>query len=109
MCCSLLKEVLMKTVTTAHPGDFIEASRYNPAHQAYQLLRWGFVIAPILAGMDKFFNKMTEWSMYLWAPLGKLVGGSGTFMRIVGVIEIVAAFLVAFKPKVGAPIVAAWL
>jgi len=46
--------------------------------------------------------------MYLWSPLGNLVGGAGTFMRIVGAIEIVAGCLVAFKPKIGAPIVAAW-
>jgi hypothetical protein len=68
-----------------------------------------FVIAPVLAGLDKFFNKLTDWSMYLWAPLGRLTGGSGRFMRIVGAIEIVAGLIVAFKPKLGAPIVAIWL
>ena len=67
------------------------------------------LVAPILAGLDKFFNKLTDWSMYLWEPAGRLVGGADTFMRIVGVIEIVAGVLVAFKPKIGAPIVAAWL
>ena len=74
---------------------------------------WALGIAlglmPIIAGVDKFFNKLTDWTMYLWPPLGKLVGGAGTFMRIVGAIEIIAGFLVAFKPKFGAPIVAAWL
>ena len=100
----------MKTIaTTAHPGEFVEHLPRNPVYQAYEILHWGFVIAPILAGIDKFFNKLTEWSMYLWAPLGNLVGGKGNFMRIVGVIEIVAGCLVAFKPKIGAPIVAIWL
>jgi hypothetical protein len=100
----------MRTDATAHAGEFpIEITTHKPAYQAYQILHWGFVIAPILAGLDKFFNKLTDWSMYLWAPLGKLVGGAGTFMRIVGVIEIIAGCLVAFKPKIGAPIVAAWL
>src|SRR5947209_8378412 len=99
----------MKTEATAHPGVFMEETVKSPTFQAYQILHWGFVIAPILAGLDKFFNKLTDWSMYLWAPLGKLVGGAGTFMRIVGVIEIIAGCLVAFKPKIGAPIVAAWL
>src|SRR5436305_12198891 len=99
----------MNTVATAHPADFVEVSGRNPAYQAYQILHWGFVIALVVAGIDKFFNKLTEWSMYLWSPLGKLVGGAGTFMRIVGAIEIVAGCLVAFKPKIGAPIVAAWL
>jgi hypothetical protein len=99
----------MKTVSTAHPADFIEVSSHDPAYQAYQILHWGFVIAPVVAGVDKFFNKLTDWSMYLWAPLGRMVGGAGTFMQIVGAIEIVAGCLVAFKPKLGAPIVAAWL
>jgi hypothetical protein len=100
----------MRTDATAHAGEFpIEITTHKPAYQAYQILHWGFVIAPILAGLDKFFNKLTDWSMYLWPPLGKLVGGAGTFMRIVGVIEIIAGCLVAFKPKIGAPIVAAWL
>ena len=99
----------MKTVTTAQPGDFVEVSTHNPAYQGYQILHWAFVIAPLVAGIDKFFNKLTDWSMYLWAPLGRLFGGPGTFMQIVGALEIVAGFLVAFKPKIGAPIVALWL
>ena len=100
----------MKTdAATAHPDDFAVESARSPTYQAYQILHWGFVAAPILAGLDKFFNKLVDWSVYLWEPLGKLVGGADRFMRIVGAIEIVAGFLVAFKPKFGAPIVAAWL
>ena len=99
----------MKTIAAAHPADFIEVSAHNPAYQAYQILHCGFVAAPIIAGVDKFFNKLTDWTMYLWAPLGKLVGGADRFMQIVGAIEIVAGCLVAFKPRFGAPIVAAWL
>src|SRR5439155_23248767 len=53
--------------------------------------------------------KLVDWTQYLWTPLGNLVGGAGRFVHIVGVIAIVAGFLVAFKPKIGAPIVAAWL
>jgi hypothetical protein len=99
----------MKAEATVHPGVFVEETMKSPTFQAYQILHWGFVIAPIVAGLDKFFNKLVDWSMYLWSPLGKLTGGAGNFMRIVGAIEIVAGFLVAFKPKFGAPIVAAWL
>src|SRR5438067_3279624 len=100
----------MKTMTTAQAGAFpIEESARNPAYQAYQILHWGFVVAPVLAGLDKFFMKLTDWTMYLWPPLGKMAGGAGTCMRIVGVIEILAGCLVAFKPKLGAPVVAAWL
>src|SRR5438874_5779987 len=99
----------MKAEATAHPGVFVEETIQSPAFQAYQILHWGFVVAPVLAGLDKFFNKMVDWTVYRWQPLGKLVGGADTFMRIVGAIEIVAGCLVAFKPKIGAPIVAAWL
>src|ERR1044071_8794896 len=102
-------EVCMTREATAHPADFIEASGHNPAYQAYQILHWGFVIAPVIAGIDKFFNKLTDWSMYLWSPLGRLFGNAATFMELVGAIEIVAGCLVAFKPKIGAPIVAIWL
>jgi len=93
----------------AHPGVFVEETLKNPAYQAYQLLHWGLVLVPIVAGLDKFFMKLTDWTMYLWRPLGNLVGGPDTFMRIVGGIEILAGCLIAFKPKIGAPIVALWL
>ena len=93
-----------------HTGTYVvEESAKNATYQGYQILHWGFVAAPILAGLDKFFMKLTDWTMYLWPPLAKLTGGAGTFMRIVGAIEIVAGCLVAFKPKIGAPIVVAWL
>src|SRR3954469_14640896 len=94
---------------TAHPSDFAVESARNPTYQAYQILHWAFVAAPVLAGLDKFFNKMVDWTMYMWPPLGQLFGSIGNFSRIAGVIEILAGCLVAFKPKLGAPIVAAWL
>ena len=99
----------MKMEATTHPGVFVEETMKSPAFQAYQVLQWGFVIAPILAGLDKFFMRLTNWTMYLWPPLANIVGGADTFMRIVGVIEIIAGCLVALKPKIGAPIVALWL
>jgi len=100
----------MRTETgMAHPGVFVEETMKSPTYQAYQLLHWGFALVPIIAGIDKFFMKLTDWSMYLWHPLGNLVGGAGTFMRIVGGIEILAGCLVALKPKMGAPVVALWL
>jgi len=93
----------------AHPGVFVEETLKSPTYQAYQLLHWGFVLVPIIAGLDKFFDKLTDWTMYLWHPLANVFGSADTFMRIVGGIEIFAGFLIAFKPKVGAPIVALWL
>jgi hypothetical protein len=82
----------------------------EPAYQAYQLLHWGFVAAPTLAGIDKFFHLLTNWDQYLAPAAERVLPFSGhTFMMIVGVIELIAAAIVAVRPKVGAYIVAAWL
>lgn len=101
----------MKTTqATVQSGTFAPAETVrNPAYQAYQLLHWGFVIAPILAGLDKFFMKLVDWTMYLWSPLGNMVGGARNCMMIIGVIEIIAGIIVGFKPKIGGWIVAFWL
>ena len=81
----------------------------NPAYQAFQFLHLAFIIAPILAGIDKFLMRLTNWTQYLWPPLGELVGGAQRFMQIVGVVEIAAGVLVAFKPKWGGYVVGLWL
>ncbi len=83
---------------------------YDYAHQAYMILMFAFVVAPIAAGLDKYFNILTDWSGYL-APIVPRVTGiaASTFMMIVGAIEIIAGLIVAFKPSVGAYIVCAWL
>jgi hypothetical protein len=98
----------MKAQVTTH-GVMAEGTAHDPAYQAYQVLHWGFVVAPLIAGVDKFFMRLTDWTRYLWPPLGNLVGGPHKFMMIVGAIEIVAGLLVALKPKIGAYVVAAWL
>ena len=85
-----------------------EASR--PAYQAYQILHLGFTVAPIVAGLDKFFNVLVNWEQYLPPFVNNLVGGQGHYlMMAVGVIEIIAGLGVAFKPKIFAYVVAAWL
>lgn len=76
----------------------------------YQLLKFTFVIVPIVAGADKFMDLLTQWEQYLNPTLaGALPFSAHTFMMIVGVIEIVAGFIVLKKPAVGGLIVAAWL
>lgn len=97
----------MNAQAIAHSGYGHEAAA--PTYQAYQILHWGFFLAPLLAGVDKFFMKLTDWAQYLWAPLGKLFGSAQTFIMIVGAVEIVAAFLVLLKPRFGAYVVALWL
>jgi hypothetical protein len=85
-------------------------TRENPAYQAYLILRTGFVVAPILFGLDKFTNLLADWTTYLAPAIDRLVPGSASSaMLAVGVVEIVAGLVVAVRPKVGGYLVAAWL
>ena len=78
--------------------------------EAYRILHLAFTVAPIVAGLDKFFNLLVNWEQYLPSFVNKMVGGhSHEFMMAVGVIEIAAGLGVAFKPKVFAYVVSAWL
>jgi uncharacterized membrane protein YphA (DoxX/SURF4 family) len=82
----------------------------RPERQAYLLLRTAFVVAPILFGLDKFFDVMVEWPDYLAGWVNDIVPGSGQqLMYVVGVVEILAGVLVAVAPRIGAYVVAAWL
>jgi hypothetical protein len=81
-----------------------------PGYEAYQILRMGFTVAPIVAGLDKFFNLLVNWEQYLPPFVNNLVGGYGhALMLVVGVIEIIAGLGVFFRPKVFAYVVSAWL
>jgi hypothetical protein len=85
-------------------------ARDNPAYQAYLTLRVGFVVAPILFGLDKFTNLLTDWTTYLAPAIDRLVPGSASSaMLAIGVVEVVAGLVVAVRPKVGGYLVAAWL
>src|SRR5215211_4317119 len=82
----------------------------DAGYQAFALLRIAFTVAPIAFGLDKFFNVMVDWPLYLAPWINDIVPGSGQdFMYLVGVIEIVAGIVVALKPRYGAYVVAAWL
>jgi uncharacterized membrane protein YphA (DoxX/SURF4 family) len=82
----------------------------TPTQQAYLLLRTVFTVAPILFGLDKFANLMTDWPGYLAPWIDHIVPGSAqTAMYIVGVIEILAGVLVALRPRIGSLVVALWL
>src|SRR4051812_3837106 len=82
----------------------------TPAHQAYQILRFAFFLAPVVAGLDKFFHYLTDWDMYLSPMVARMIPTSpANFMKAVGGIEIIAGLIVAFKPSVGGWIVGAWL
>ena len=80
------------------------------AHQAFWLLRIGFTVAPILFGVDKFFNWTVHWPDYLAGWINDIIPGSGQdWMYVVGGIEIAAGLLVAVAPRIGAFVVAGWL
>jgi uncharacterized membrane protein YphA (DoxX/SURF4 family) len=89
-------------VTTEQSTDY--------AHQAYTILKFGFTVAPIVAGLDKFFNLLVDWTQYLTPLVPRWTGiDPAAFMMVVGIIEIIAGIVVAVKPKIGAWVVAAWL
>jgi hypothetical protein len=97
----------MPTATARPPRPAVHE---NLAYQAYLILRTGFVVAPILFGLDKFTNLLTDWTAYLAPAVDRLVPGSAAgAMVAVGVVEVVAGLVVAVRPKVGGYLVAAWL
>lgn len=92
------------------PASFAARLKGDPAYQAFLLLRIAFTVAPIVFGLDKFFNVLVDWEGYLAPWINDIVPGSAsTAMHLVGVVEIVAGIAVALKPRYGAYIVAAWL
>ena len=96
--------------TNGRAGALAEPDVSAAAHQAFWLLRIGFTVAPILFGVDKFFNWTVHWPDYLAGWINNIVPGSGQdFMYVVGGIEIAAGLLVAFAPRIGAFVVAGWL
>jgi uncharacterized membrane protein YphA (DoxX/SURF4 family) len=77
----------------------------------YRALRVTYGLVPLLAGLDKFTNLLTDWTHYLSPLVARMLPFSpGIFMRAVGIIEIVVGLLVlGIKPRLGAVIAAIWL
>lgn len=76
----------------------------------FNILKFTFIIVPIAAGLDKFTNILCDWTQYINPTLLEMLPFSGgTFMMIVGIIEIVAGILVFKMPKIGGLVVSAWL
>ena len=107
----------MTSSISVRPGDSVETGGAiqrerlrDPAFQAFLILRTAFVAAPILFGIDKFFNWMTYWPKYLWVGIPNVIDVSPQhFMYAVGVVEIVAGILVLVLPRLAPYVVAAWL
>jgi len=100
----------MSTISANFGSHAAAAEHTSPAYQAYQILHFGFTVAPILAGLDKFFHLLCNWDQYLAPWMARLspIGGHN-LMLVVGIVEMAAGVLVAWRPKLGAPIVGAWL
>ena len=97
-------------VTSAQRIGVSEALRVSPKYQGYQILHIAFVVAPLLAGLDKFFHLLANWDQYVAPIMARMLPMSvHSFMLLVGVIEIIAGVIVAVRPRIGAYIVAAWL
>ena len=78
--------------------------------QTFNLLKYTFVIVPIVAGADKFANLLTNWEQYVNPTIaGFLPFSASVFMMIVGIIEIAAGIIVLKKAEIGGYIVAGWL
>lgn len=104
-----MAQAISNTAATDFSSD-AQSQVSSPSYQAYKILRLGFIVAPILAGLDKFFHLLVNWDQYLPPFVNNLTGGHGhELMYAVGVIEIVAGLGVWFKPKIFAYVVSAWL
>jgi hypothetical protein len=80
------------------------------SRQVFLILRIGFTALPILFGLDKFANVLTDWTKYLAPQIDSIVPGTAhQAMLAVGVVEIVAGLVVAVLPRFGGPLVAVWL
>jgi uncharacterized membrane protein YphA (DoxX/SURF4 family) len=89
----------------------VEVDVSDRVNTAWWVLRIGLGVGPFLAGLDKFFNRLADWSMYLSPQVERLLPMSGhAFMRTVGVIEMaVGLAILAGLTRIGAYVAAAWL
>ena len=98
------------TAQRSHAVEKPRADIHDPTYQAFQILHWAFVVAPFIAGIDKFFNLLTRWQDYLSPAFASISPLSPrATMAAVGVVEMAAAVLVAIRPRMGAYVVAVWL
>jgi len=75
-----------------------------------RLMRYTYGLVPIVAGLDKFTNLLTDWKNYIAPSVSSaLPFSASTFMAIVGIVEIVAGIIVLVRPRLGGYIVMAWL
>ena len=89
----------------------MEILRRDPAAQAFLLLRIAFTVAPIVFGLDKFANVLTDdWTRYLATQFNDIIpGNASAAMHMIGVVEVIAGLVVLVVPRFGGLLVAGWL
>ena len=97
-------------VRVADPRARIVARTRGPAYHAYLLLYAALIVTPLVAGIDKFFDVLAPWHTYLAPAIAQMLPmAPHVFMMVVGVVEILAALVVAARPSIGGYLVAVWL
>ncbi|GAA4498772.1 DoxX family membrane protein [Hymenobacter ginsengisoli] len=82
----------------------------SPTHTVVRVLTLTYGLVPIVAGLDKFTNLLTNWEAYLAPNQVRLLPvAAPAFMHLVGIIEVVAGILVLLRPRIGAWVVMGWL
>ena len=80
-------------------------------NSAWWALRVGLGLGPFLAGLDKFFNILADWGMYL-SPLAErfLPVSAQVFMSAVGVVEMAVSLLILIgQTRIGGYLAMGWL
>ena len=104
------KENTASSAYSNQQPSLFDELRTDSTRRGYLLLRIGFVVAPILFGLDKFADILVDWEECL-APwiVGVIPLAASDAVHLVGVVEILAGIALAFKPRYGPYLVAAWL
>jgi len=101
---------MLPTASAHLPLGTTHRATTSAATTVARVLTVTYGVVPIVAGLDKFTNLLTNWEAYLSPSLTHLLPVSAhTFMLVVGIIEIVAGVLVLLRPRIGAWVVMAWL
>jgi hypothetical protein len=100
----------INNMTTQVTHKRLKSMNMEKINQLQRILQLTYGIVPIVAGLDKFSNLLTDWVSYLSEGMKTILPFDAlVFMKIVGVIEIIAGIIVLVRPLLGAYIVMIWL
>ncbi len=78
--------------------------------RAWYLLYYTYGLLPIITGLDKYFDFLADWYIYLNPAIPKILNKTPeSFMYSIGVTEIIMGLLVFIKPRIGGYIIVIWL